>query len=223
MKPFLLPAVLIYSFTLCLAQVPLEIKVFGSPMLSYRMITGDKEFRELLNDIHNPLMSYETGVFITIKKLSRMDLETGLVFSRKGLSYGEITYRDVNNDPTSTSLKIKLITDFLEVPFRLNYYFSEAKLNYLVAGVSADLLIRSKYRLDYKGDFPHVEETPKGLRKFNSGLHVGYGYRLVNSQGFGLDLEPNFKIQLFDLNTKTSTISTHLYNVGLACKFRFKV
>jgi hypothetical protein len=224
MKQFLIAALFICAETYCFAQGPLGIKIFGSPTFSYRMVTGDNELRELQKEIHNPLLRYEAGALIIVKRSSRMDLETGLVLSRKGLSFGTISFRDVNNEPLG-SVDLELSADFLEVPFRLNYYFSEAKRNYLLAGISGDLLIGSKFKYEYHGDLPSSfdEEQPKGMRKFNAGLQIGYGFRLINSEDFGFDLEPNFKIQLLDAYTGTGLINTHFYSVGLACMFRFKV
>jgi hypothetical protein len=210
--------------TLSFAQSKLEIKVFGSPTFSYRIMTGDKEVRKLLKDVHDPIFFYEGGILITIKNRARMDFETGLVFSRKGLSFGEISFRDENNDPMGT-MEISMSANFLELPFRMNYFTSEAKRNYLVAGLSADFLIKAKYHYKFEGDSSDGigGEQPMGMRKVNVGLQVGYGCRLVNSEGFGLDLEPNFKIQLLDSNTETTLTNTHFYTIGLACKFRFKV
>jgi hypothetical protein len=223
MKCFSVVTLIFCTGTFCLAQDQLEVKVFGSPTFSYRMITGDNEFHQLLNDVHDPMLRYDGGVLITVAKRSRMDFETGLVLSRKGLSFGEISFRDVNNDPMG-SVEINLTADFVEVPFRLNYYFSEAQKNYLVAGLSADFLIRSRYHYKIHGDTPDMEqEQPTGMRKFNTSLQLGYGYRLVHSEGFGLDLEPNFKIQLLDASTETSSITLRYYSIGLGCKFRFKV
>ena len=95
----------------------------------------------------------------------------------------------------------------------------------MLAGISGDFLIRSKFKYEYDGDLPSSfeEEQPKGMRKFNVGLQIGYGVRLINSEAFGFDLEPNLKIQELDTYTGPGLINSHFYSAGLACMFQSKV
>jgi hypothetical protein len=217
---FFLALLFVCSFSV--AQPNFDFQVVFNPTLSWRYVTGDAETKEFLRDVHKPIIRYDVGVLVTALKKSQLSVETGLIYSRKGLSYGEISFRDINNDPMG-SVKVALHTDFIEVPVRIIYSLSQMDRHYLVGGLLTDILLQGKYKTKTSGEFDgFVQEDPSGLRKLNVGFQFGYGQRLFKTETFSLDLEPNIKFQLGSFYTGGSTTRVHLYTIGVTMKAHFK-
>lgn len=200
-----------------LGQQKTKIHVIGGPTVVYRLFTGSADLRSVSRDIHGPKIRYDAGVLVRIAEHDLWNFETGFVFSRKALSFGELKYYDQNNEFTG-SVSLSLITDYLEIPFRALRYTNDERKDYFITGLSGDFLINSKFDAKETGNTGFRNEKPTDLRKLNFSLHLGYGLEVTQSENIRVHVEPNFKIQLLNVYDVSGSMKFHYYQAGIAFK-----
>lgn len=191
-----------------------------NPTIAGRIMSSSADFK---NDETVTVM-FDAGVLVKIIDRERWQIQTGALFSRKGFSYGEITYRDENNQPLGTEL-LRQRVDYLEIPVRAMVRMSSNGRNFLVGGLLNDILINDAATIDGKATEPgSFYPASSDLRKYNVGLQLGYAHYFFADQKISFGIEPNIKFQLLTLHEieANTVVKRHLFTIGLSAKLRLK-
>jgi hypothetical protein len=216
---------LLFVFMLCLCFISsqaqnskVELQIVISPTYCSTLLTGDKQQREVLHDFYKPLPGYDAGLQIVALRRSKMEFITGIIYSRKRVSMGDIDFRDQNNETIGT-VHVKSIHHFLEIPLKINYFLDKQSKHYLQAGLTNDILLDNTY--NFTGDTNLIQEmdaSTKDQNKVVPGLCIAYGYNM-SLGGFTLAVEPIVKAQLLPLAKNTSVQRRFITTgVSLTCK-----
>jgi hypothetical protein len=216
MRHLLLSCLYLVSVNLSLGQQnKIAIDVIINPTLSGRYLDAAPEVRKQLNEACKPIASFDAGLLIKVLQKNAWQLQSGAVYARKGFSYGKISYKDNNNEPTG-SLVARYRVDFLEVPVRFVYNLPADERSYLVVGVLQDILISDEV-VEAKATFdaPQIDpDTP--ARKYNIGLQLGYRYILSRKNSFEIGIEPSLKWQFLSMWDQKGTAQMHLFTAGVS-------
>lgn len=189
-----------------------------NPTIAGRILTSSTGFK---NDETVTVM-FDAGVLVKVVDRGRWQLQTGALFSRKGFSYGEVTYRDENNQPMGTGL-LRQRVDYLEIPVRALLRMSTNNRNFLVAGLLNDIRLDDAATLDGKAASPgSFYPDPSNIRKYNVGLQLGYAHYFFADQKISFGIEPNIKFQLLTLHESDTPVKRHLFTLGMSAKLRLK-
>lgn len=189
-----------------------------SPTIAGRFVSEKPSFE----NNETVTVMFDAGVMVKVIERGRWQLQTGAVFSRKGFSYGEVTFRDEDNMPLGTAV-MRHRMDFLEIPVRVLLRVSANSRNFLVGGIMNDILLKNAIMMD--GEVVPEKafySGPAGARQYNVGLQVGYAHYFSATKKFSFGLEPNMKCQLLRAQ-RTTAIKRYFFTIGLSAKFRLKV
>lgn len=177
--------------------------VIVTPTYSNRYLAKGEEF---FTD-EKPIVSYDAGILVTPYRKGNVSISTGLIYSRKGYSWGQ-------HYLFSTKPKLYEMFTFLEIPIRVTYAMDQLPF-YFFGGVSNDILLEHWLKVkNPPEDGSSVGRIAEGT-KYNVGLTAGVGYDWIMNDRITLGFEPTLKFQT--MNHSKSDLSTRLlYTIGLS-------
>jgi hypothetical protein len=200
----------------------LVFDVIAGPTAAGRYMDATSYARQFWNKNEKPVLSFDAGALVQVVQRSSWHLQMGIVYSRKGFSYGEVTYRNEKNEVIGRAV-FRQRADFLELPLRFIYGFPATTKHFAIVGVSQDILIHNKvvgiadFGLD-KELYPDIPE----LRTYNVGLQLGYAYTFFDNDHFALGFEPNIKGQLFRMLKMDTPARRYFLSAGITLIGRLK-
>jgi hypothetical protein len=194
----------------------LGLEVVFNPNYDNIYITGSKEARKAIK--LDGLFAFDAGAQIKVFSTGKFSVRSGLLYSKKGINWGEFNFTDSNNDPAGTA-KVVDILHFLVIPLKARYTLSEQHPFYLQLGINNDILLKHTPKTTYHGNPPATIESTLDPRNYNAGLDLAIGYTFSINK-FQFSVEPNLKYQMMGVTKQKGTIAQHLYNIGVSLSAR---
>lgn len=187
---------------------------------------GNSESVDLLIDLRNNSeinkLGFTGGFAFGYKLNSKLKLETGIFFSSKGYKsrikevfFGDQIRPDTILNTTGSSLQIKYIYQFLEIPVMLNYQIEidETTHTFIGLGYNNQLLVNaySKFILDknVNNDYYLLNST----NKYIPGLNIALGLEKQIKNNIHLRL--NFISKNSLKSVYNYDLKTYLWNYGV--------
>jgi hypothetical protein len=193
----------------------LGLEVVFNPNYDNVYITGSKEARKAIK--LDGLFAFDAGAQIKVFSTGKFSVRSGLLYSRKGINWGEFYFFGSNNHPGSA--KIVDILHFLVIPIKARYMLSEQHPFYIQFGVNNDILLKHSPKVTYDRSQLVIIQSTLDPRDYNVGLDVAIGYAFSIDK-FQFCVEPNLKYQMMGMRKQKSTIADHLYNIGVSLSAR---
>ena len=202
-----------------------ELGVTFSPDYCYRTIKSDGSelgnwFTSSRDDHEIPKAGYTTGVEFVMHMNKRLAMETGVLFSDKGFKTKKTDFNPENtNDPlVPSSYRSIYKFQYLDVPFKANYYILTGKIKLIVsAGVSANIRIRmSSTSILYWDDGTSTVDSQNmddNFRRINLAAIAGFGFHYDVTDKIGFRLEPTFRHSIISITD--APIKGYLYSAGI--------
>ncbi len=245
MKKILLSATLILLTCFLIAQDTLKQKrfyvgAFASPDYSYRILPNNTGFNKTIADLRNsyeiPKFAYTVGIEASYKINKWFNFSLGVQYSIKGeqTKNQDLTYSSsqprrgfvYNNYPGISKMSIKYNDAYLDIPLRLDIYFTRKKIApFITTGISTNIFL-------YERNIAH-ETFSDGHQITNSSINSNSGYNRVNLQGqfgAGIDIafkKSNFRIfpiyRMSVLRVNSGSVNGYFYSLGLGLNYFFRV
>lgn len=197
----------------------LAIELAGGPTMAYRILTGEKEYKDWFDD-ERPIFSYEGGLRLVYQVNEQWSMGSGLTYSRKGYDWKALV-TDIYGFPTR-EISPNHVSSFIELPFFARYIFKENKSVKLYAhsGFAANFLLRERLQMldSSNGKLYYYTFKESVARSFNIGLLLGIGGSFRLSESWYLGLEPTVNSQLLPFlpsKQKDIHIFRRLFSAGI--------
>lgn len=210
----------IYSTAIAQNNSLWSIGFVFSPDYSYRFIKGNDKSAKTqheINEVHKsdkPLWFYRSGVIGKYFFNSKLAVETGVLFAKKGFKSGLETYII---DPQKGVIGGKIImyefyNEYYQIPMRIKYYIKSTGLKILLTtGISIDYSINSEL---------YNEVTKQ--HSWNSEFLCGAGVTYSINNSLELNLQPEFRYAFTDTYTEDNNLSMNFYSLGTNISISWK-
>jgi hypothetical protein len=229
------------SFLLCCfilsfacAQTPKNITNYSkkirlgfnfSPGIGYRNISNTEKntFTDFIissrNEKEKPIFSYSFGANICYLLNKKVNIESGIQYSRKGYLF--MNQYLVFENPAGEDLVYangKYNFNYIDIPFKLNIEFGKKRIGFTGGiGFAANALIGSNQKLyvtyaDGRNEIRKIKNEIE-FRKFNISPILSAGIRYKVNGNSGLKLEPTFKYGIISIID--APIKEYLWNVDV--------
>jgi hypothetical protein len=203
-----------------------------SPDYTFRTLTSDgsssaKYIVNFRDSMEIPQFGYTAGVNFSLNIRSRMALETGLLFSKKG--YQTETYTPIWTTPDPilpTNLQYIYDYFYLDVPVKLNYYLLNNRVKFFVtAGLSTNIFLAQKTQFNYVySDGQAVNNSSTvftNYTRINMAGLAGFGLEYDFTKRLNLRFEPTFRHSITSI--VSSPVKGYLWSVGLNTGLFFRL
>lgn len=213
------------------------IGVFASPDICYRFLANSTGTSGYIagnrNSYETPKFAY-TGGFEALYQLKpKLSASLGIQYSLKGektkdfdLIYGDqldprrgYTYTSPDQEPIKANFKYN--TSYIDLPVRLDYYFTKRKFTpFVTTGISTNIFLNEKIitTTTYRDD--HEEKSTgtgnKGYYRINPQFQFGAGLDVAFERS-RLRIFPIYRMSLSRVNS--GSVSGYFYSLGLGLNY----
>ncbi len=167
------------------------------------------------------MLGYNLGIRVTYDLTNKIELESGIDFSRRGFStkWDEIITFNGQEYTHTGDFKFTYNYYCISVPVLANITLGQKKVKFIGGiGGSLDYLVQangvSRVAMDGDTDRNFTEVTSE-YNSFNLTSIISSGVSMKPSEKFELRLQPTFRFSLLDIID--APISANLWSVGLNC------
>lgn len=193
----------------------LELGVISNPNYSFRTLNV-KKGSTIKPEGEVAILGYDLG-FLIITDLPRNNilLESGLVFSRMGFSYGE-TF-SINGSPSETQHRF----NFLNIPLNVSIHWNKKKKFSLMSKFGfQNYWLLEEFLNNSEGG--HLNLDNNETRKYHIGITSGFGFSVAFKDRFRVCFMPNVNYLPLSLSKADGSFSRHLYSIGSEIRVSYK-
>jgi hypothetical protein len=188
-----------------------SIGLVQSANVSYRFSRSIAEFNWMkngLDSIEKPLVCYSTALLFKFNIKNRLQLNTGVSYSKIGYQYKEGSLIGFKNYQETFNI--------IEVPIQVSYKLTPNKsYAYMSLGVSPGYIFSSRaaYLLENENDWKSMELSSDYSKfQLNASLSFGGSFKLDNSW----DLKTELFYNQYVLSLSEGPIEKRLFSAGLS-------
>ena len=203
-----------------------RVGVVAAPEFAYRSLfttAAGGVLKQYLDELQGPIWGFSAGVAVFYQKDERMQLESGLFFSRGG--YREKKWRALFWPMPDPLLPMRARfadrVDYLNLPLKVNFVPFKKHMGFFVStAVLLQMRLAAKTISCFEYTDGHRESTARDisqqtpLHDFGLSMQLGFGWQKAIGSRHWLRVEPFFRHMLTPFN-EGSNASYYFYSAGV--------